>query len=1144
MSSSENLDEATLNLSIAFEIFTALGRASNLEELCLTYLSKMTERFQMIGGEFWVNFGSEVKKVYTIGSSDYNFNIERELDNLKRTSKSIIYKQLSTRMKTKCNLDLAIIPLILKDILIGVVILYLQSKRKLTKNEEGIIGSVKDILINYINNFLSYEKLSESERLHRQLLDTIGTAIIIHKEGIIKYANKYAEKLTGYSADEWVGRSVIDIVHPDDKKMIIKFLVQRKRGEIGWLNYNVRIITGSGDVKWVNVNSDVMDYGGEQVALLTGVEITELKETQRELEYSKERYKRLVETSPVGILIFRGDNVLFANSAFLKIFGLREDNYNSKSLSNLFTKDDLERLRKAEEKILSGRHNLITDIYDGYTDDGIPIVVNAYITRVVYDEEVVVCMSILDITEQIKMQREIEESERKYRNLIQSLQSGIAIIQDGKIKLANKSLEGFLEYDLNKLIGEDFIKFVFSEDKMQVERAVNEVVMGLNVSPSDIRFITNNGRMVWGNSQFTLTDYEGSKSVLINIVDITERKEIEAALVKSEKYYRTLFENASLPIALTNANMMFVDVNKAFEKLLGYSRSEIRNCKIAVILANEFEDKVEKIHKVRRVAPDKAPKTYEMIAVTKQGVPKIIRVTSEMIPGTDIDIAFLEDITKEKEMYYSLEESEERYRSLAEVSPVGIVIFDEDRILFKNNRIIELLDISEDSLDVDDLMGLILPEDKKFFVDAYKSVLLDKKKMEIIEVKMIKRSGNENLFVEIRMVPIFYKGKKAVLANLVNITLLRKAMAQLMSSEMKYRVLVENLPVGIAIHTEYQIVYVNKAFEEITGFNLDSVKKITDLVSIKEVDLLKNRLKLITDGIVRSFGKEVLLKGSGDKVKYVFMSMSRIYYDEKPAVLIGMIDITDRVKAEKALKKAHEEIKSAHAELKKLDTVKTEFLNVISHELKTPLTSIIGYTEIFQDGLLGPLTPTQKETIKSLHTSSKRLADLVDDLLDYSRLELGKIKMTKERADLNEVIQQSVNEMGPLAIEKGITIKFEKKSLPQMMVDKYRINQLVNNLLSNAIKFSPSNTTINILEIKREDEVEVLVKDEGPGISEEHLSRIFDKFYQVDMSDGRAGRGMGLGLAISKVIVEGHDGRIWAESKLGQGSIFHFTLKL
>ncbi|MGQ9706516.1 MAG: PAS domain S-box protein [bacterium] len=1144
MRQSKSLDESSLNLSIAFEIFTSLGRTSNLQELCKTFLSKMTERFQMLGGEFWVNFGFELKKVSTVGSSDYQFPIEREVDILKNQSKNIIYKQLSTRAKLKCNLDLAIIPLIMKEKLVGAVILYIQSKRKLTRNEEGIIESVKDILINYINNFLSYEELSKVEQLQRKLLDTIGTAIIIVKEGIIKYANRYAEILTGYPAEDWIGRTVLDIIHPDDKKTVMKFLTQRRKGDVGQLNYNVRIIASDGEIKWVNVNSEVIDYEGELVAFITAVEITKLKETQRELEYSRERYKRLVETSPVGILIFRDDNILYANPAFLKIFKL-SGNIDEIDLKKLFSKEDISNFRKIEREVLSGKYEVVNDILDAYSNDGVPLIVNSYTTKMIYDDEPAVSMSVLDITEQIRMQRDIEASERKYRNLIQSLQSGVAIIQGGEIRFANKSLENFLECEASKLIGKDFIKFVFSEDEVKVRRIVHEVDGDLNVSPIDIRFITNDGRMVCGNSQFTLTDYEGERSILINIVDITERKEIEEALVRSEKYYRTLFENASLPVVLTSGNMMFVDVNKAFEKLFGYSRAEIRNCKISTILANEFEDKVEKIHKVRRVAPNKAPKTYEVIAVTKQGIPKIIRVTSEMIEGTDIDIAFLEDITKEKEMYYSLEESEERYRSLAEISPVGIVIFDNERILFKNNRINELIEISEDSVSFNNLLGAIVPEDREVFISTYKDVMAKKTKMEILEVKMVRGSSDENLFVEIRMVPISYKGKKAVLANLVNITLLRRAMAQLMASEMKYRALVENLPVGIAIHSSSQIVYINKAFEEITGFNLKAGMKITDIVLNKDADLLRNRLKLIIDGIVRTFKKEVCLSSSSSgENKYVFISMNRIFYDARPSVLLGIIDITDRVKAEEALKKAHEEVKNAHAELKKLDAVKTEFINVLSHELKTPLTSIIGYTEIFRDGLLGPLTPTQRETIKSLHTSSKRLGDLVDDLLDYSRLELGKIKMTKEKSDLNEIIQQSINEMGPLAVEKGITIKFEKKILPPIMIDKYRITQLVNNLLSNAIKFSPSNSTVNIFEMKRGDEVEISIRDEGPGIPENELDRIFDKFYQVDMSDGRTERGMGLGLAISKAIVEGHDGKIWVESKLGQGSIFHFTLKL
>ncbi|HDM43385.1 MAG TPA: ATP-binding protein, partial [Firmicutes bacterium] len=120
---------------------------------------------------------------------------------------------------------------------------------------------------------------------------------------------------------------------------------------------------------------------------------------------------------------------------------------------------------------------------------------------------------------------------------------------------------------------------------------------------------------------------------------------------------------------------------------------------------------------------------------------------------------------------------------------------------------------------------------------------------------------------------------------------------------------------------------------------------------------------------------------------------------------------------------------------------------------------------------------------------------------------------------------------------------FNRKQIPELLLDRHRINQLMNNILSNAIKFSPSNSEVFIIEIPKDDEVEIIVKDEGPGIPKEKLKRIFDKFYQADMSDRRSTMGMGLGLAISKAIVEGHGGSIWAESEVGKGSAFHFTLK-
>jgi len=896
MDRGEVVDKGVHNLSIAFDILTSLGKSENLEELCLAFLTRVTEKFQMLGGEFWVIDDNRVQKVASIGKYEPGWSVDEEIGRLENTTRFVIYRRLSRMKKAPAGVDVFLLPLKFRGDLVGVPVIYIQKGRKLSNDEEWILSSIKDILTNYIVSNIVCERASESERFQSMLLDTIGAGIIIHKGGVVRYVNKAVEKIGGYTREEWEGKDIIQFVHPDDRDIVMDVLKRRGEGDDTKINLNLRVITKSGVVKWVNLTSNLITYKGERVSFLTGVDITELKE-------------------------------------------------------------------------------------------------------------------------------------------------------------------------------------------------------------------------------------------------------VEEALAKSEKHYRALFENASLPISITDSKRRFVEVNRAFEELFGYTRDEVKGKDISVILYKGVEDKVAKIHDVRRVAPHKAPETYEIITVTKSQIPRVVRVTSRMLPDSDMDITFLQDVTREKEMIIALEESEERYRTLAEVSQVGIMIFSDEQVLFRNQHIDEIF--GDKANKPDEIFKQISAEDRGAFIGAYQKVLSGKSDMETLELKVIKEGGAGSIFVEAKIVPVVYRNKRYVLANIIDITMLRRAMANLIASEMKYRVLVENLPVGIAIHSEKSIIFCNRAFEEIVGYGFDELKKMKmrELVAEADLETLRNRMKFILDGVIRSYKKEVQLKSSMCEDVFVFLSMNRIYFDSKPAVLLGIIDITDRKKAEEALKKAHEEIKRSHQELKKLDAAKTEFLNIISHELKTPLTSVIGYTEILQDGLLGSISPAQKEAIKSLHISSRRLSSLVDDLLDYSRIELGKLTMTKERSDLNDIIQQSINEVNPIAVDKGITITFNRKQIPELLLDRHRINQLMNNILSNAIKFSPSNSEVFIIEIPKDDEVEIIVKDEGPGIPKEKLKRIFDKFYQADMSDRRSTMGMGLGLAISKAIVEGHGGSIWAESEVGKGSAFHFTLK-
>ncbi|HEC79918.1 MAG TPA: HAMP domain-containing histidine kinase, partial [Firmicutes bacterium] len=239
------------------------------------------------------------------------------------------------------------------------------------------------------------------------------------------------------------------------------------------------------------------------------------------------------------------------------------------------------------------------------------------------------------------------------------------------------------------------------------------------------------------------------------------------------------------------------------------------------------------------------------------------------------------------------------------------------------------------------------------------------------------------------------------------------------------------------------------------------------------------------------------------------------------------------------------ELEHAHRELKKLDTAKTEFLNITSHELRSPLTSILGYAEILSEGLVGPVTDGQRESAYGILRNARQLERLINDLLDFTQMETGRLRLDTEVCDLKPIIKDAVESMRPRIEEAGCAVSIEvPPDLPPSICDARRITQVLYNLIGNAVKFSPDGGTITISANKVDRFIRISVKDEGVGIPEENQEKIFDKFYQVDMSDTRRARGLGLGLAISKAIIDAHGGSIWVDSKPEKGSTFYFTVPI
>ncbi|MEB3330062.1 MAG: ATP-binding protein [Candidatus Sericytochromatia bacterium] len=235
------------------------------------------------------------------------------------------------------------------------------------------------------------------------------------------------------------------------------------------------------------------------------------------------------------------------------------------------------------------------------------------------------------------------------------------------------------------------------------------------------------------------------------------------------------------------------------------------------------------------------------------------------------------------------------------------------------------------------------------------------------------------------------------------------------------------------------------------------------------------------------------------------------------------------------------ELEAANGRLRELDRIKGNFVNSVSHELRTPLTTIMGYAEFLEDGVAGPLSDEQRGFVHQIQASTARLQRLVDDLLDFARIDAGTFTLRSEPRDVCALLRAVAGSLRPMVAEARLALSLACAEEPCVAeVDPQRLEQVLTNLLTNAIKFTPAGGTISASVRREGTHLRVEVRDTGVGIASEDLPRLFQRFSQLDHLKG----GTGLGLSISRALVEAHGGQMGVTSTLGEGSCFWFTLPL
>jgi len=632
------------------------------------------------------------------------------------------------------------------------------------------------------------------------------------------------------------------------------------------------------------------------------------------------------------------------------------------------------------------------------------------------------------------------------------------------------------------------------------------------------------------------------------IVDITARKQAEASLLESERRFRRTFELAGSGVAHIGMDRRFLRVNRRLCEILGYPQDELLRLTGRQI---SHPDDLDVINAQR-------PRLYageiDSVRVEKRYLRKdgsIVWVSFTMVVERDAagkpqyEIAFFDDITARKQAEAALRESEERFRSVVDSANDGILVYDKQLNVIAGNLAAERIL----GLPLANIIGAagftsLLP-----CVHADGSPVLPDERPTRLTVKSgkpltgqivgIYRADGSMNWVSVNTGFLRRPGDTdwyGVVSTIGDITKQRHAEIALSASEALYRQTFELATAGIAhVDLSGRFMKVNRRLCEILGYGEQELigRPVKEISHPEDRNLTDSQRMRVRSGEKHSvrFEKRYIRKSGA--IVWVDLSVA-LACDASgvPQYEIALFDdITERKKAEAALREAHEELKRSNAELE-------QFAYVASHDLQEPLRMVSSYTQLLMRRYGDKLDGDAKDFTAFIVDGATRMKQLIEDLLAYSRV--GTRDKNFKPVDAESSLKRALTNLRAAIQDSGATVTQDK--LPTIPCDEVQLAQLFQNLIGNALKFRKPDVApaVHVGAAEQGAEWEFMVRDNGIGIEPQYFERIFMVFQRLH--DKGEYPGTGIGLAIVKKVVERHGGRIWVQSQPGAGTTFHFTM--
>ncbi|MCX6134376.1 MAG: PAS domain S-box protein [Ignavibacteriales bacterium] len=982
----------------------------------------------------------------------------------------------------------------------------------------------------------------------RHLFESSPEGIVtLDKHGVVIDANDAFLKLFGHSLAEIKGQELDDMIVPDN-------LTEEGRSLSRRVSKNETIEAETirkrkdGVLVHVSVIGTPIMVGGDRIGIY-GIyrDITKQKLSEESLRESEARYRTFVESAQD--IIYSADIVgrfIYANPNALRATGYSESEIIGTKYLDLIPTHFRHRAEAFYKK------QVITDTASTYFEfpatrkDGKEIWLGQIVQLVKREGRTVGIQAIArDISERKRIEDELRENQHQLATVIDTVNEGLTFSDErGHFEVFNATMERLAGYSKEEANAGDFSMLLYPDPELRQQAldGLKELLEKGELHDEETTITAKSGERRTLLVTTRLLRANGKKMFLSAYRDITERKRIEANLEANRAWLSAIFDNVGVGVSVINPTGRYIQANKWWTQKLGYTSEELLKL---TSLAITHPDDVEASKKEMQELLQGTIGHYELEKryVCKNGETfwASVAVTPIRRAGGELEavVGIISDISVRKS-------AEEQLRMLAHsimsVSECVTITDLEDKIVFVNDAFLKTYGYTQaEVLGKDIAIVRSLNNDPAVVAAIEERSLSGGWAGELVNRR---KDGTEFPIRLSTTVLHDDKGRPVALVGVAtDITERKKAEEELRMSETRFREMFDDAPVGYhELDTRGRITRVNRtelrtlgyAAEEMTG------RPVWDYIEERETSEKSVLEKLAGTkppgrNVERNYRKK-------DGSLVPVLCEDRLLRDPDgniTGIRTTLQDITDRKRMEEELNTAKEVAEAA-------TKAKSEFLAVMSHEIRTPMNGVIGMTDLLAQT---DLTPDQADFVDTIRVSGETLLSVINDILDFSKIESGKIELEEVQFEPRTCIEEVYDLLSQKASAKNLDLLYwiDPEVPSGILGDKHRLRQILFNLIGNALKFTEKGEIYTSVALKwrigKTFELQFSIRDTGIGIPQDKIEKLFKAFTQVDSSTTRRYGGTGLGLAISMRLVGLMKGKIWVESEVGKGSVFHFTIQ-